>query len=87
MTPEEKKLVEVVRSDPKIGRGTCAMIDECWEDEEIVEIIREHKLETADALLDALYEAENIWRERADDALQWGGERPFWKQVKREKTP
>jgi len=76
-------MVDAVRKDPQIGRGTCSTIDECYDDSEIVEVIRDEGLATADALLASLYSAENIWRDRADDALAAGGEKQIWGQVTR----
>lgn len=81
LTEEEKVLVAGVRSDAKIGRGTCSMIDECWEDEEIAGVIREDRITTLNALLDALYKIEGIWRERANDVLAAGGEKPIWEKI------
>ena len=37
-TQEEKAMLEAIRSDDQIGRGSCAMVDECMEDEEPCEI-------------------------------------------------
>lgn len=85
MTPEEKALIEAVRNDPKIGRGSCASIDECWDDEDILKVIQVDQVTTADKLLDILYSLENIFRDRADDALTAGGGKPIWGQVEREK--
>lgn len=36
MTPEQQACVDAIRSSKKVGRGTCADIDECWTDEELV---------------------------------------------------
>jgi len=74
-------MVAAVRKDPKIGLGTCSTVDECYTDEEIVAIIRDEKIGSLDALLDSLYSMENIWRDRADDALLAGGEVAIWGQV------
>ena len=30
------KRVEAIRSHPKVGRGTCSLIDETWSDHELV---------------------------------------------------
>lgn len=83
ITQEEQAMVDAVRKDPKIGRGTCSTVDECYTDAEIVEIIRDGKVETIDALLTSLYSLENVWRDRADDVLAAGGEEQIWGQVTR----
>ncbi len=84
ITAQEQEMVDVVRKDPKIGRGTCSTVDECYTDAEIVEVIRDEKIASADALLTSLYSMENIWRDQADDALAAGGEEQIWGQVTRE---
>lgn len=83
ITEQEQKMVDAVRADPKIGRGTCSTIDECYTDEEVVEVIRRENIPDANGLLDSLYQSENIWRDRADDALGAGGEPQIWGQVER----
>jgi hypothetical protein len=80
-TKEETAMLEAIRNDPKIGRGSCSMVDECMEDEEILEELRRAGATTPEEALREMKGSENVWRDRADDVLGAGGEKPIWGQV------
>lgn len=82
MTAAEQKMIDAIRNDPKIGRGTCSMVDECMTDEEILEELRERGATTSADAIRAMKGDENAWRERADDVIAAGGDDDFrWGQV------
>ena len=80
-TQEEKAMLEAIRSDDQIGRGSCSMVDECMEDGEILEELRRAGATTPEEALREMKGSENVWRDRADDVLGAGGEKPIWGKV------
>ncbi len=38
--------VKAIRADLRVGRGSCSSIDECWEDQELIEAMNEAHVET-----------------------------------------
>ena len=69
MTNTEKKMIDAIRNDPKIGYGTCSMVDECMTDEEVLERLRAAGATTPAEALRVMKFGENLWREQADEAI------------------
>lgn len=67
------KLVESVRSHPKLGRGSCSTIDECWSDKELLEEFRKDGIKTPQEALDWAMDYEGLQREKALNQ-RWGDE-------------
>ena len=63
MTREE--LIKAIRSDSKIGRGTCSDHDECWTDDELWDDYGHHK--NAKAALRDARKMEKIRRSYEND--------------------
>lgn len=81
-TFQELMLLEAIRRDPRIGRGSCSSIDEAMEDWEVVERLREENLSTAEEAVAFFVDDENVWRSVADDIIAAGGDDDFrWGQV------
>jgi len=36
-----KSMVEAIRNDPVVGKGSCSSIDECWDDQDLIEAFKE----------------------------------------------
>lgn len=81
MTETQKAMIDAIRSDPKIGRGTCAMIDECKDDSDLLEELEEEGITDPAKAVAHFKDDENAWREQADEALGAGGEPQIWGQV------
>jgi len=82
MTDNEKKMIDAIRNDPKIGRGTCSTVDECMTDEEVLESLKLAGATTPEAAVKAMKFHENLWREQADEAIALGGDDDFrWGEV------
>ena len=82
MTNTEKKMIDAIRNDPKIGYGTCSMVDECMTDEEVLERLRAAGATTPAEALRVMKFGENLWREQADEAIALGGDDDFrWGSV------
>ena len=64
-----REFVEAVRSNKLVGRGSCTSIDECLEDAELWDLIRNAK-DAADAIHIAV-EHEILYLERGLDQ-RWG---------------
>ena len=63
--------IAAIRNDETIGRGSCSVIDESWEDEEITDELKRHgisddpeNIEDAIAHMTIIHE---IWKEREQD--------------------
>lgn len=65
------KLVEAIRSDSKVGRGSCSSIDECWSDEDIKESLTEFDCSTIEEAIKWAYETEGLRLEQALNC-RWG---------------
>lgn len=76
----ELALVAAVRADPRIGRGSCSSIDECYTDEEIIEVIRAEPLLTKDQVLSHFFQVEGLRVEQMNEARAAGGvgDKPEW---------
>lgn len=66
------RAIALVRADPKIGRGTCAMVDECMDDGEVLEHLAmmfddSRTLPTPEAMLRTMLQLEKDWRDREAD--------------------
>ena len=40
------KLVEAIRNDKRVGRGSCTYIDECWDDKDILKFLKDKGVTT-----------------------------------------
>lgn len=67
MTNEE--LVQIIRSDSRVGRGTCTTIDECYDDADLVRDFGH--LTTRREILKAVYAREGLAMERMLNQ-RWG---------------
>ena len=38
--------VTAIRNHPKVGRGTCTSVDECWDDKDIIEFLDDNNVTT-----------------------------------------
>ena len=82
MTETEKAMIDAIRNDPKFGRGTCAMVDECMDDSDLLEELREKGITDPGKAVANFKGDENLWREQADEAIAAGGDDDFrWGQV------
>ena len=80
MTTKDK-LIEAVRKDPVVGRGSCSSIDECWEDSELWDLLLKDAKSEQEAVRMAR-EHEGLWLDRACDC-RWGeddDEQLAWKR-------
>ncbi len=56
--------IVAIRADKNVGRGSCAMIDECMEDIEVLDALDKAQATTTEAALTWAYESEGLWREK-----------------------
>lgn len=59
------EMIEAVRRDSKVGRGTCSSIDECFSDKELEVFLMDHKCDTVRGAVKAARWSEGLWEERA----------------------
>lgn len=62
-------LIAAIRTDRRVGRGTCTTIDECYDDADLVRDFAHHP--SIRAALRAAYEIEGLHVEQALNA-RWG---------------
>ena len=65
-TARGAQFVAMVRDSPVFGRGTCSVVDECWSDDELVEMRKEHS--TPAQALRVLSEMHEIWQYRVENS-------------------
>lgn len=67
------RAVAAVRADEIVGRGTCSVIDECYEDAELVALFERHEATTVRAAVAAARRAHKVWHAHADEiaATAW----------------
>ena len=64
-------MVEAIRSDKAVGRGSCASIDECWEDAELRDALAREGAATPAKAVEWARRQEGLFLDRACDA-RWG---------------
>jgi len=57
-------MIDAVRADPKVGRGTCSSIDECYEQHELAAALTRDNITTAKAAVKWARGVERLYRER-----------------------
>lgn len=62
-----QEMVAAVRSDVKVGRGTCSVIDECYSDRELAQALAEAKINTVKAAVKWARDVERLFREREQE--------------------
>jgi hypothetical protein len=63
--------VVAIREHPKVGRGTCTSIDECFGDSELAEFLDECDVKTVKAAVAFALDTEGLYLEQAANA-RWG---------------
>lgn len=62
-----QEMIAAVRSDVKVGRGTCSVIDECYSDRELATALAEAKINTVKAAVKWARDVERLFREREQE--------------------
>ena len=65
--------VTAIRNHPKVGKGTCTSMDECWEDKEIIEFLDDNSITTEDGAIEWALEQEGLFLEQGLNQ-RWGGD-------------
>jgi hypothetical protein len=55
-------LVKAIRSDRRVGRGSCTSIDECYEDCEIAEELSRENVTTIEGAIKWAINREALWQ-------------------------
>ena len=63
--------VTAIRNHPRVGRGTCTSVDECWEDREIIEFLDENNITTEEGAIEWALEQEGQFLEQGLNQ-RWG---------------
>ena len=56
----DQEIVDTIRNDPKVGKGSCSVFDECYTDEEIVEYFSIYGHLNTKIVLDLAYHVEDV---------------------------
>ena len=68
--PHAEEAIRLIRSDPTIGEGSCSVIDECYDDEDLIEEFGWSAVDypfRARTILLKARERHSIWKDRMDD--------------------
>jgi len=63
--------VSAIRSHPKVGRGSCTSVDECWSDKEIIDFLDENNITTEEGAIEWALEQEGMFLEQGLNQ-RWG---------------
>jgi predicted transcriptional regulator YheO len=61
------EMVTAVRSDVKVGRGSCSVIDECYSDQELVTALTDAGIITVKDAVEWARDVESLFREREQE--------------------
>lgn len=64
-------MVDAIRADKVVGRGTCSSIDECYSDADIMEALRDRGITTIAAAIKWAREGEEMFLEQGLNQ-RWG---------------
>lgn len=62
-----QEMIAAVRSDVKVGRGTCSVIDECYGDRELAEALADAGIDTVKGAVEWARDVERLFREREQE--------------------
>ena len=65
------EIVAAIRADQIVGRGTCSVIDECWDDQYIEEWLQVHNIRTAKRAIKDARAAHRIFESVAKETGAW----------------
>jgi len=66
-----QRLIDAIRNDELVGRGTCSSIDECYDDIDLVDSLNEENITTPEGAVKWAREREGLWQEKGSNA-RWG---------------
>ena len=63
--------IAAIRNHPKVGRGTCTSVDECWDDKDIIEFLDDNNVTTEEGAIEWAMEQEGLFLEQGLNC-RWG---------------
>jgi hypothetical protein len=63
--------IDAIRNHPKVGRGSCTSVDECWDDKEIIEFLDENNITTEEGAIEWALDQEGLFLEQGLNQ-RWG---------------
>ena len=63
--------VTAIRNHPKVGRGTCTSVDECWDDKDIIEFLDDNNVTTEEGAIEWALDQEGLFLEQGLNC-RWG---------------
>ncbi len=63
--------VTAIRNHPKVGRGTCTSVDECWDDKDIIEFLDDNNITTEEGAIEWALDQEGLFLEQGLNQ-RWG---------------
>jgi hypothetical protein len=66
-----KSLIQAIRNDKLVGRGTCSSVDECFGDDELLHLLNVLGITSAEGAAKWARESELLWREEGTNQ-RWG---------------
>jgi len=65
--PAMRPLVDAIRADAEVGTDSMSVIDECWTDEELVDMLARRGITAPGAAVDECREIDRLYREREQE--------------------
>lgn len=62
-----QEMIAAVRSDVKVGVGSCSVIDECYSDSELVDALADAGIDTVRGAVAWARDVERLFREREQE--------------------
>ena len=66
-----QRLIDAIRNDELVGRGTCSSIDECYDNVDLVDSLNEENITTPEGAVKWARKQEGLWEEKGSNA-RWG---------------
>jgi len=63
--------IAAIRNHPKVGRGTCTSVDECWDDKDILDFLDNNNILTLEAAIAWALDQEGLFLEQGLNQ-RWG---------------
>lgn len=83
-----KALILAVRNDRFVGQGTCSVIDECFDDAELADMLVKENCVTEAAAVECARDRHELWLEQALNVREGTDEDPIltiwneWKKMR-----
>jgi len=68
-TPADFEMIDAVRMDHIVGRGTCSVIDECYSNAELLAALADERIRSASGALRWARSTHKMWKDNMDEII------------------